>query len=196
MGPGAVASCSGASNIEIGEPLLGAWGPGGVGWLEEPAHPEASSAMAPSRVRRLGGRRGESKRRRITLSAMLKPRLLLTLVCALGASSSFVLAGSANAAGVSAPVADCNTHGRLTHGYTVGQLRSALNTIAVDVNEYTACHDVLERALLADLHPVKGGTGSGGGSFLPTWLLIVLILLALGGGGLGVAALRQRRRDP
>jgi hypothetical protein len=97
---------------------------------------------------------------------------------------------------VSAPVADCNAHARLTHTYTVAQLRSALNTIAVDVNEYTACHDVLERALLAELHPVKGGTGSGGGSFIPTWLLIVLILLVLGGGGLGVAAVRQRRREP
>jgi hypothetical protein len=127
---------------------------------------------------------------------MRKRQSLLILVCALGALSIVVVPGSATAAGVSAPVADCNAHAQLTRSYTVGQLRSALNTIAVDVNEYTACHDILERALLAELHPVKGGSGSGGGSFLPTWLLIVLIVLVLGGGGLGVAALRQRRRDP
>jgi hypothetical protein len=121
---------------------------------------------------------------------------MLALVCALGTATAIALPSSATAAGVSAPVADCNTHGQLTRKYSVAQLRSALNTIAVDVNEYTACHDVLERALLAQLHPVKGGSGSGGGSFLPTWLLIVLIALALGGVGAGVQALRLRSQGP
>ena len=90
-------------------------------------------------------------------------------------------------------MADCNTHAALTQHYTVAQLRNALATMPADVNEYTNCHDVIQRALLAKLGKLSDAGGSGGGSFLPTWLLVVLVLLVLGGAGLGAVALRNRQ---
>ncbi len=113
---------------------------------------------------------------------------LTVLLCAVGC----LAAGSATAAGLSAPVADCDTHGQLTRSYSAAQLRSALATMPADVNEYTNCHDVIQRALLAKLGKLGDAGGSGGGSFLPTWLLVVLILLVLGGAALGAVALRNR----
>jgi hypothetical protein len=115
----------------------------------------------------------------------------------LGATSALAacaLAAPAQAAGLSSPVADCNANLRLTHSYTAAQLRSALATLPADIAEYSNCHDVIQRALLAKIGRTSGGPGSGGGSFLPTWLLIVLIVLVLGGVGAGVAALQRRRR--
>ena len=105
--------------------------------------------------------------------------------------------GVAQAAGLSAPVADCNTHARLTQHYTVAQLRSALATMPADIKEYTNCPDVLQRALLEQLgtsvKPGGGGSGQGGGSFLPTSLIVVLALLLVAGAGFAVYAWRQRR---
>lgn len=104
------------------------------------------------------------------------------------------LAGTGAAAGLSPPVADCNAHGQLTHSYSAAELRGALATMPADVNEYTNCHDVIQRALLAKLGKLGGSGGSGGGgSFLPTWLLVVLVLLVLAGAGLGAVALRNRQ---
>jgi hypothetical protein len=122
----------------------------------------------------------------------------MLLVCALATASAGLLAGPAQGAGLSKAVADCEANARLTQSYTINQLRDALASIPVAVNQYSICHDVLQRALDAKLAAlrVSGGSGSGGGSFLPTWLLIVLVVLVLGGAGFGVAALRQRRRGP
>jgi hypothetical protein len=58
--------------------------------------------------------------------------------------------------------------------------------------EYSNCADVLQQALLQKIGKLKGGGSRGGGSFLPTWLIVVLALLVLGGGGLGLWALRNR----
>ena len=105
--------------------------------------------------------------------------------------------GAAHATGLSAPVADCNTHARLTQHYSVQQLRSALATMPADIKEYTNCPDVLQRALLAQLGGLhsggSGGSGQGGGSFLPTSLVVVLALLLVAGAGFAVYAWRQRR---
>lgn len=118
---------------------------------------------------------------------------LLTLVFAFGGVSPAVFPASAPAAGFSAPVADCNAHAQLTRHYSVAELRSALAAMPVDVKEYTNCGDVIQRALLADLGRLPGGgSGSGGGSFLPTWLIVVLALLVVGGAGFGVYSWRQR----
>jgi hypothetical protein len=68
----------------------------------------------------------------------------------------------------------------------------------VDVKEYTNCADVIQRALLAEISSGKdpGATGQGGGSFLPTWLIVVLALLVVGGIGFAVYAWRQRTPAP
>jgi hypothetical protein len=122
--------------------------------------------------------------------------LMLTLVAGLlVAGVAGVAATSAAAAGLSPVVADCNAHGRLTRQYSVTQLRSALATIPADIAEYTDCHDVIQHQLLAQLGelPGNGGSGHGGGSFLPTWLIVVLAVLVAAAGGFGVLALRNRR---
>lgn len=107
-----------------------------------------------------------------------------------------LLAAAPASARLSKPVADCNTHTRLTQTYTAAQLRTALNTMPADVKEYTNCYDVIQRALLAQIGSTKvdggGGDGGGGSSFLPTPLLIVLGVLVVGAGGFAVIARRRR----
>lgn len=119
-------------------------------------------------------------------------RKLLAPFVVMAALGCLFAAGAA-AAGLSAPVADCDAHGQLTRSYSAAQLRNALATMPADVKEYTNCSDVIQRALLAKIGKLGGaGDSSGGGSFLPTWLLVVLILLVLAGAGLGAVALRNR----
>ena len=129
---------------------------------------------------------------------MRKTIVLLTVLGALGAVSQPVFLSSAAAAGLSAPVRDCNAHGQLTGHYTVAQLRGALATMPADVKEYTNCGDVIQRKLLQQLGGLKGhgGSGGGGGSFLPAPLIVVLALLLVGGAGFGVYAWRRRGSDP
>ncbi len=105
-----------------------------------------------------------------------------------------VSASVAQAAGLSPVVADCNTNLRLTHHYSVAQLRSALASMPADVREYTNCGDVIQRRLLAQLGALRGhgGSAGGGGSFLPTPVILVLALLVA--GGVGFAAYAYRRR--
>jgi hypothetical protein len=136
------------------------------------------------------------ERETITLpsQAMRKTISLLTALCALGAVSQALFFAPAAEAGLAAPVADCNAHAQLTHQYSVAQLRSALATMPADIKEYTNCGDVIQRALLAELGRLRGhgGSGQGGGSFLPTPLIVVLALLVLGGAGFAVYATRRR----
>ncbi len=129
---------------------------------------------------------------------MRKTISLLTVVCALGAVSQPLFLPTDAAAGVSAAVQDCDAHAQLTRHYTVAELRSALASMPVDVKEYTNCADVIQRALLAEISVDQGngGSGQGGGSFLPTWLIVVLALLVVGGVGFGVYAWRQRGSGP
>ena len=125
-------------------------------------------------------------------------RVRIVLLGAVASVALWAVAAPAQGAGLSPLVADCNAHTRLTRSYTAAELRNALATMPADIAEYSNCHDVIQRALLASLGKLKGsgGSGSGGGSFLPTWLLIVLIALALGGVGAGVQALRLRSQGP
>lgn len=120
-------------------------------------------------------------------------RCRVAVVCALVAVVA-ALPGTSAAAGLSAPVADCNTHAQLTRHYSVAELRSALATMPADVKEYSNCADVIQRALLAQLGGLHGGggSGSGGGSFLPTPLIVVLALLVVAGAGFGIYAWRRR----
>lgn len=103
-------------------------------------------------------------------------------------------AGSAQA---ESPVtADCYAHNKLTHHYSVSQLRAALATMPADIKEYTDCYQAEEDQLLQDLGKHVPGTGSGsrassGGSFISTPLLVILILVVLVGGGLAYVASRR-----
>jgi hypothetical protein len=120
---------------------------------------------------------------------------VLAVLCAL-ATLGGALAPPAPAAGLSPPVADCYANaGQLTHSYSVPALQQALKTMPVEIAEYTTCHDVIQRALLAKLGKVRGGPSGSGGSFLPTWLLVVLILVVVGGVAFGAVAVRNRSRD-
>jgi hypothetical protein len=118
---------------------------------------------------------------------------ILAVLCAgVALLAGSCLATPAAAAGISPPVADCIHNGQLTHNYSVAELRSALNSLPADVTEYSTCSTVIQHALNAKIGKLRGGSGSGGGSFLPTWLLIVLIVLVLGGVAFVTAAIRRR----
>jgi hypothetical protein len=118
----------------------------------------------------------------------------LALLCALCcAAAAGPLGAFAEGASLSPPVADCNAHGGLTQHYTVKQLQTALATMPADIKQYTSCPDVINHQLLVQLGklPGSGGPGSGGGSFLPVWLIVALVLLVAGGGAFGVVAARR-----
>jgi hypothetical protein len=133
-----------------------------------------------------------SLHRRLTLPVALTATWL-----ALAATWLALTAPGAAAAGLSAPVADCNAHGTLTQTYSVSQLRSALATMPADIAEYTDCHDVIENQLLGLLGGLHGGgPGAGGGAFIPAPVAAMLILLGLIGSGYAGLAVRQRRGGP
>lgn len=120
-------------------------------------------------------------------------RLLATL--ALAGLFGVLSAAPAGAAGLS-PAADCQMHGKLTRSYSAAELRSSLATMPAYEREYSNCGDVLQQALLQKIGRLDSGGSSGGGSFLPIWLIVVLALLVLSGAGLGTWALRNRGSGP
>jgi hypothetical protein len=92
-------------------------------------------------------------------------------------------------------LSDCNQHAALTHTYTLSDLRGALATMPTPMKEYTNCSDVIQRAIIAQIGSTNGSgntSGSSGGSFLPTPVIIILIALALAAGGYAVMAVRRR----
>lgn len=118
------------------------------------------------------------------------------MILALGGALGLIPAAPASAAGLSPPVADCQLHGRLTGNYSAAELRSALAGMPAYIREYSDCANILQQALLQKIGRLNGGGSSGGGSFLPTWLIVVLAILVLAGAGFGIAALRNRGRGP
>jgi hypothetical protein len=121
-------------------------------------------------------------------------RSIVTILAS--AAAAALLAAAPASAKFTAPVADCNAHGKLTRQYTPAQLRQGLNTMPSDVKEYTDCFDVINRAYLAAIGRLKTGApasaGTGGSSFLPTPLLILLGVLIVAAAGFGVVAIRRR----
>jgi hypothetical protein len=126
-------------------------------------------------------------------------RRLLARVCAAVALASATVAGPALGAG-NAVLNDCQATGKLTHPYTVAQLRHALAVMPATTKQYTSCFDVVQSALVsARKHngklPVASTTG-GGSSFLPTPVIIILVVLILGAVTFGALAIRRRRAGP
>lgn len=123
-------------------------------------------------------------------------RRLLALVCAAVALASATVAGPALGAG-NAVLNDCQATGKLTHPYTVKQLRHALAVMPATTKQYTSCFDVVQSALVsARKHNGKlpvGSTTGGGSSFLPTPVIIILVVLILGAVTFGALAVRRRR---
>ena len=123
---------------------------------------------------------------------MRRSSLAIVLACALSAAAG-LLPSAAGAAGLSAPVADCNEHGRLTRHYSAPVLRNALATMPADLKEYSGCYDEIQHALLAGIRPLHlNSSGSGGGSFLPTPVIVVLAVALLGGVGYATVAWWRR----
>lgn len=121
---------------------------------------------------------------------------MLVLLAVLAALAPGLLRPSEALAAQNPVVSDCNSHGRLAQSWSVAQLRTALSTMHADVKEYTDCYDVIQRALIAAVGGLHAGGGGGlfGGSFLPTWLLVLLVLLGLGAATFGAIAVRKRRK--
>jgi hypothetical protein len=129
----------------------------------------------------------------------MRSLLVATVVCALFAGAVGLDGDGAQAAGLTAPVIDCNAHARLTRRYTIAQLQAALATMPAEVREYTDCADVIQRQLLAQLARVpaaRDGAARPGGSLVPVWLIVLLAVLLAGVAGFGALAVRERRRRP
>jgi hypothetical protein len=118
-----------------------------------------------------------------------------------GAVIAVGAAGSPPALGASpvgnAVLADCNSHGLLTHNYTLGQLRHALAIMPASFKQYGNCQDVITAAIIK----VRGGhrivaNSSSGGSFLPTPVIVILVVLILAALTFGALAVRRRRMAP
>lgn len=65
-----------------------------------------------------------------------------------------------------------------------------------DVQEYTNCYAIIQRALLAEVSApgrhTDSGTSSSSGSFLPAPVIVVIVLAALAGAAGLVLAVRRR----
>jgi hypothetical protein len=123
---------------------------------------------------------------------------LIALACAVAMlACSAVTAGPALAAG-NAAINDCQSNGKLTHNYTVSELRHALAVMPASVKEYSNCSDVINQAILTAVGKGSNTTGgpgtSSGGSFLPTPVIIILVVLVLAGVTFGAIAIRRRRQ--
>jgi hypothetical protein len=94
-------------------------------------------------------------------------------------------------------LADCNSHGLLTHNYTLGQLRHALAVMPASFKQYGNCQDVITAAIIKVRagHQIVANGGSGG-SFLPTPVIVILVVLILAALTFGALAVRRRRMAP
>jgi hypothetical protein len=97
-------------------------------------------------------------------------------------------------AGGNAIINDCQSTGRLSHSYTLQELRHALAVMPASVKQYTSCYDVISQGVLTVQSGKKTGpSGGSGGSFLPTPVIIILVILILAAVTFGALAIRRRR---
>jgi hypothetical protein len=123
------------------------------------------------------------------------------LLAVAGAVSALAVAGAGTgsagaAAGGNAVIDDCQSNLKLTHNYTLQELRHALAVMPASVKQYTSCYDVITQGILTVKAGKTTGPKGGGGSFLPTPVIIILVLLILAGVTFGAIAIRQRRASP
>ena len=123
------------------------------------------------------------------------------LAAAACAVLALVIAGAstpmAMAAGGNPIINDCQSTGRLSHSYTLQELRHALAVMPASVKQYTSCYDVITQGILTVRSGKKTGPTSGsGGSFLPTPVIIILVVLILAAVTFGALAVRRRRMEP
>ena len=123
---------------------------------------------------------------------------LAAAVCAvLTLAMAGVSAPAALGAGGNAIINDCQTTGRLSHSYTLQELRHALAVMPASVKQYTSCYDVISQGVLTVQSGKKTGpTGGSGGSFLPTPVIVILVILILAAVTFGARAIRRRRAGP
>jgi hypothetical protein len=122
---------------------------------------------------------------------------LVAVACAVAALAAVsVSTGPAAAATGNAIINDCQSHGRLTHSYSLQELRHALAVMPASVKQYTSCADVINQGILTVRAGKTTGPKGGGGSFLPTPVIVILVLLVLVGVTFGALAIRQRRAGP
>jgi hypothetical protein len=126
-----------------------------------------------------------------------------TLVAAACAVVALAVAGlgtgapAALGAGGNAIINDCQSTGKLSHSYTLAELRHALAVMPASVKQYTSCYDVITQGILTVRSGKKTGpTGGSGGSFLPTPVIIILVVLILAAVTFGALAIRRRRMGP
>jgi hypothetical protein len=118
---------------------------------------------------------------------------LLLVITALAAAA---FTASAAAAYSNPVINECANTGKLSHTYTLAQLRQARATLPSSVKEYTNCYDVISSAIVSALKTgtFTGGSGtSSGGSFLPTPVIVILVILILAAITFGAIAIRRRR---
>jgi hypothetical protein len=120
---------------------------------------------------------------------------LAAAVCAvLTLALAGTLAPVALGAGGNPVINDCQSTGRLSHSYTLQELRHALAVMPASVKQYTSCYDVISQGVLTVQSGKKTGpTGGSGGSFLPTPVIIILVILILAAVTFGALAIRRRR---
>ena len=130
-----------------------------------------------------------TRNRRLVAAAWVTALLAVT---GLGAGPAL----AAGTAGANAVLTDCQANGRLTHSYTLKELRHAMAIMPASLKQYTSCVDVITQGIFNVRHGHVTGSSKGGGSFLPTPVIIVLVVLILAGVTFGALAIRQRRGGP
>jgi hypothetical protein len=125
-------------------------------------------------------------RGRTNLAAAVSAVLVLAMI---GACAPVALGAGGNAI-----INDCQSTGRLSHSYTLPELRHALAVMPASVKQYTSCYDVISQGILTVQSGKKTGpTGGSGGSFLPTPVIIILVVLILAAVTFAALAIRRRR---
>jgi hypothetical protein len=129
---------------------------------------------------------------------MRRQTKLVALVCA---ALALAIAGAglptALAAGGNPIINDCQSTGKLSHSYTLPQLRHALAIMPASVKQYTSCFDVIQNGIVTAKRTGRAGGPppgqSSGGSFLPTPVIVILVVLILIAVTFGALAVRRRR---
>jgi hypothetical protein len=111
------------------------------------------------------------------------------LMCVAGTPAAL----GANAVG-NPVLADCNSHGVITHNFTLKELHHAQAIMPASYKEYGDCPD----AILTAIDKVRAGkqiapSSGSGGSFLPTPVIVILVVLILVALTFGALAVRRRR---